>query len=303
MKFLYKLERKFGKYAIKNLSLIIVLCFGMGYILNIFAPTIYGKLTFSPYDIFCKYEVWRIFTWIFTIPGQFNFFTLVMLFFYYSIGSSMERSLGTFLYNIYVLGGMLITTISCLIVGVYAYISGGASELYVMTLSLTIADNMGIGITSAMLQSIFFGFALIYGEAMVMVWFIIPLKVKYLAWLNLLLLAYDFINWPFLIVRVSIVASIANFIIFYFVYKKYKSNRLGAFAQLRRKKQMKNFKVLRNDDFINKKEEISSVTRHKCAICGKSEKDDPNLEFRFCSKCNGNYEYCSEHLYTHTHVE
>ena len=66
---------------------------------------------------------------------------------------------------------------------------------------------------------------------------------------------------------------------------------------------MKNFKVLRNDDFINKKEEISSVTRHKCAICGKSEKDDPNLEFRFCSKCNGNYEYCSEHLYTHTHVE
>ncbi|MFQ9748684.1 MAG: hypothetical protein ACLRYY_06955 [Anaerobutyricum soehngenii] len=43
--------------------------------------------------------------------------------------------------------------------------------------------------------------------------------------------------------------------------------------------------------------------RHKCAVCGKTELDDPNLEFRYCSKCNGNYEYCNEHLFTHTHVK
>ena len=45
----------------------------------------------------------------------------------------------------------------------------------------------------------------------------------------------------------------------------------------------------------------AEVTKHKCAVCGRTEKDDPNLEFRFCSKCNGNYEYCQDHLYTHIH--
>ena len=45
------------------------------------------------------------------------------------------------------------------------------------------------------------------------------------------------------------------------------------------------------------------ITKHKCAICGRTELDDPNLEFRFCSKCNGNYEYCQYHLFTHEHVK
>ena len=44
------------------------------------------------------------------------------------------------------------------------------------------------------------------------------------------------------------------------------------------------------------------ITRHKCAICGRTELDDETLEFRYCSKCEGNYEYCSDHLYTHEHV-
>ena len=42
--------------------------------------------------------------------------------------------------------------------------------------------------------------------------------------------------------------------------------------------------------------------RHKCAICGRTELDSPELEFRYCSKCEGNYEYCSDHLFTHEHV-
>ena len=41
--------------------------------------------------------------------------------------------------------------------------------------------------------------------------------------------------------------------------------------------------------------------RHKCAICGRTENDDPNLSFRYCSKCTGNKEYCQDHLFTHTH--
>ena len=46
----------------------------------------------------------------------------------------------------------------------------------------------------------------------------------------------------------------------------------------------------------------SDGPRHRCAICGKTERDDATLEFRYCSKCAGEFEYCSEHLYTHKHV-
>ena len=46
-----------------------------------------------------------------------------------------------------------------------------------------------------------------------------------------------------------------------------------------------------------------TITRHKCAICGRTEKDAPELEFRYCSKCEGNYEYCQDHLFTHEHVK
>ena len=46
----------------------------------------------------------------------------------------------------------------------------------------------------------------------------------------------------------------------------------------------------------------SGITKHKCAVCGRTELDDPTLEFRFCSKCEGNYEYCQDHLFTHQHI-
>ena len=48
---------------------------------------------------------------------------------------------------------------------------------------------------------------------------------------------------------------------------------------------------------------MKNMPRHKCAICGRTEKDSPELEFRYCSKCEGNYEYCQDHLFTHEHVK
>ena len=49
-------------------------------------------------------------------------------------------------------------------------------------------------------------------------------------------------------------------------------------------------------------EGFTTIAKHKCAICGRTEHDGDDIEFRYCSRCVGNYEYCLEHLYTHTHV-
>jgi hypothetical protein len=60
--------------------------------------------------------------------------------------------------------------------------------------------------------------------------------------------------------------------------------------------------VKRRRTYKKQAQMAKGVTRHKCAVCGRTELDDENLEFRFCSRCDGNYEYCMEHLFTHEHI-
>ena len=109
MKMINKLERKFGRYAIKNLSLYLIMGYVIGYLLLMFAPQILSKLILMPAFVMHG-EVWRLITWVITPPElSVSIFTIIMLFFYYSIGNLLERSIGTFLYNLYIFGGMFLT--------------------------------------------------------------------------------------------------------------------------------------------------------------------------------------------------
>ena len=92
-----------------------------------------------------------------------------------------------------------------------------------------------------------------------------------------------------LFTKFAVVASLLNFVLYF--YRLHRS-RISP-KQMHRKAQFE-----RKSNAGRAK-----VTRHKCAVCGRTEEDDPNLEFRFCSKCNGNYEYCQYHLFTHEHVK
>ena len=303
MKFLYKLESKYGKYAIKNLSLYIVIIFAFSYFLALLLPDVYMLLIFSPYEIFVEHQFWRIFTWIFTMPGSFNVFTLIMLFFYYSIGTSIEMSIGTFMYNLYIFGGMLFTTIGITIASAISYFTINDSSNFISFLGGEIA---GYYLTYFMTISIFLGFALVHSDSFVMLYFLIPVKTTWLAFADVIWLMYYFVELNNIICRVAIVASVLNAILFYYISRKYSSRRRPVSAYIKRKSSDRD--KVRNREQAGKAtvERITmpeGVTRHKCAICGKTEKDDDMLEFRFCSKCKGNYEYCSEHLFTHEHVK
>ncbi|MBQ8413183.1 MAG: hypothetical protein IJX12_06220, partial [Lachnospiraceae bacterium] len=122
MKLLYKLENKFGKYALRNLSGIIIACFGISYLLWMFFPSIYELFVFDYFYVFAGHQYWRIFTWIFTMPGGIDVFTILMLFIYYSIGNSVERAVGTFLYNVYIFGALIMLTIAQVVAGLYEYL-------------------------------------------------------------------------------------------------------------------------------------------------------------------------------------
>ena len=247
----------------------------------------------------CKGQIWRLFTWIITIPQKLDVFVVFMFLFYYWIGTTLENYWGTFKYNLYMLSGWLFMTL-------------GAMLCYGITLLTT---GFGIGIvvsTSYVNLASFLACAAIFPNAQALIFGVIPVKFKWLAIVDLVVLGYDFVYKLMLLIRyspsemiiqtggmytreicisscVSIVVSLLNFMLFYF------GSRHGMRFTPKHIKRQTKYKRQVN---VNK-----GVAKHKCAICGRTELDAENLAFRYCSKCEGNYEYCTDHLFTHEHVK
>ncbi len=279
-----KFEKRFGKYAISNLSLILILCYVVGYFIELVNADFLLYLTLNPYAILHG-QIWRIFTWIIIPPSSLDPFTIIMLLFYYNIGTSLERTWGTYRYNVYLLSGMLFTVLGSFVWLAIEYFVGGPvmNLSYISTIASLYFSTYYIN------MSIFLAFAATFPEVQVLLMFIIPVKVKWLGILYGLVLVYDFLFAGSLVTRIAIASSLLSFVIFFFTSRSHIHMT---------PKQMKRRAEFKQDIRRN-----SRVTKHKCAICGQTEDDDPSLEFRFCSKCNGNYEYCQQHLFTHTHVQ
>lgn len=285
-------ERKFGRYAIKNLSFVLVLCYAVGYLLQMFdrSNTLILYLTLDPYAILHG-QVWRLFTWILIPPSTGNiFFTLIMLYFYCSIGTTLERTWGTYRYNVYLFQGMLFTIAGSFLLMGYHYLFNAKDlaamgpdgvQLYFLQASLYFS-------TYYINMSIFLAFAATFPDAQVLLMFIIPIKVKWLGVIYGVILLFEFLQTG-VDGKFAIAASLLNFAVFFFTSRN--MMHLNP-KQIHRRQEFKR-DVRRN----------TGITKHKCAICGRTEVDSPGLQFRFCSKCDGNYEYCEEHLYTHTHVK
>lgn len=282
-----KFERKFGKYAVKNLTLMLILCYACGYAISLIFPAFLQYLTLNPYKILHG-QIWRLVTWVISPPSGSNiFFVLITLFFYYSLGTTLERTWGDYRYNVYIFSGMLFTIVGSFLLMGYSY-------LFMKTTIAFYGEEQYFALianffsTYYVNMSIFLAFAATFPDAQVLLMFIIPVKVKWLGIIYAVMLVYEFITYP-IYLKFVILASLMNFIVFFITSR----NRVRL-----NPKQMK-----RRQEFRRETKRTSKVTKHKCAICGQTEEDNPNLEFRFCSKCNGNYEYCQNHLFTHEHVK
>lgn len=279
MRFIDKMERKFGRYAIRGLMKYVIACYIIGYVLLYTVPGVLNFLTLEPYMIFHHGQIWRLISWVLIPPSRSNIiFVIFMLILYYQLGTVLEQTWGAFRFNLYIFGGVIFTILGALVLylvlGVNAPVSIGASFS-------TYYINM----------TIFLAFAVCYPNMQVMLYFLIPIKMKWMAVVYGVLIAYEFVisGWAG---RVAIFASVLNFLIFFLVIRNLK---VYSPKEVRRKK---NFQRQ-----MNQPRGGGASYIHKCAICGRTERDDPNLQFRFCSKCNGNYEYCQDHLFTHKHVE
>lgn len=275
MNWLNKLERKFGRYAIHNLTMYLLGGYVIGYGIYYLMPNLLNWLTLEP-GMILRGQIWRIVSWV-LIPPSGRFLTIViMMLLYYSLGNALERTWGAFRYNVYIFSGILFTVI-------------GAFILYAITGGL-----VGLGIffsTYYINMSIFLAFAASYPDMELMLYFILPIKIKWMALVYAVMILYTMVKGN-IAVRVAIMASLLNFVIFFF-----SSRNMKPYTPKERARKTK-FKQQSRPHMT-----YPGGARHRCAVCGRTELDDPTLEFRFCSKCNGNYEYCQDHLFTHQHVK
>ncbi len=274
MDFLDKMERKFGKFAIKNLMLYILLGNGIIFLLDALTGGMASYYTCFNWDMVLRGQIWRIFTFVFIPQSDSIIFFIFVAFLYYSIGSALEDAWGTFKFNVYYISGALLTMISLIIV------------------STVFGIRNYWGTASYINLSLFLAYACLFPDVEFLVYMILPIKVKYLALLDVALLAISFFNGT-IVSRVLILVSLFNFIVFFGKYLRggHATTTQRNFHKQKRDNQKR---VLKQGDPIR-------VAFHKCTVCGKTELTDPDMEFRYCSTCNGNYEYCMDHLRDHEH--
>lgn len=263
MNWLNKLERKFGHLAIHNLIHYII---GLNIFVYIAAQlvgwgNVTSRLMLDP-SLIMKGEVWRLFTYIAIPPATSPLWIIFTLYFYYLIGSALEHEWGSFKFNIYYFTGMLATTLA-------AFLSGGEATAVYLNLSL------------------FLAFARLYPDFQILLFFILPVKIKYLAWFDLAYIVYTVLVDP-PAYKIMAVVSLLNFLLFFGkdILSNTKNSRKVYYNR-------RNFRSNIPKD----------ITIHRCTVCGKTEKDDPNLEFRYCQSCEGGAEYCMEHLKDHEHIK
>lgn len=295
MGFVNKLERKFGRYAIHNLMFYIIALYILGLFIQLFGGGFYEAFLSLNVEKILHGQVWRVITFIIAPPSDTSIIFMVFtLYLYYVLGTSLENVWGAFRFNLYFIMGILFNVVAAFLV---YFIFGYNYELTTYYLNL----------------SLFFAFAMTYPDMEFLLFFILPIKVKWLAMIDAvymgatIIFGYSFSYFPYRVqlkliypllefgivpspqIATAALVSILNFVIFFFMTRNYK--RISP-KEIKRKKA-----------YRRQVKSANAGARHKCVICGRTSDEFPELTFRYCSKCNGNYEYCQDHLFTHEHVK
>ncbi|MFC1599210.1 rhomboid family intramembrane serine protease [Candidatus Omnitrophota bacterium] len=255
-KLLDKLEIRYGRFAVKNLISYIVGFNASVYLLNYINPQYIDLLTLDMSKVL-QGQIWRLFTYIFIPPPADIIFIIFALYLLYMFGTALEAQWGSFRINFYYLIGMISTTI------IGACFSGGpVTNFYINT-------------------SIFLAFAAVFPDFRLYIFFILPVKVKYLAALTwaMVFLTVFLGTVPFKLLAIT---SVINFLLFFWPHILQRVVLLH-----RRHQPLAGFTESDEEPF------------HKCSVCGKTEKHDINIEFRVCDVCDK--ELCLEHLSGHEH--
>ena len=244
--------------------------------------TFSALLSFVPAYIF-RGQLWRLVTFVF-VPMSSEMFTFVLsVMLYYFLGTQLENVWGSARFTVYYVTGVAVNILIGLLLGLAPALRGyGVVNMYYVNLSL------------------FFGFATLYPDAQFLVFYIIPVKAKWLALLDVFYfvmeaLAYLRAGLPLMILVP--LAAILNYFLFFWDDLMYAMGRTRQRVQHQTSRRTVDFKAAQRQARERK------GYLHKCAVCGVTDTDRPDMEFRYCSKCSGYYCYCADHINSHVHVQ
>jgi len=281
-----ELRRKFDRFiynhsgaGIPNLMLYICIGTLASYLIMMADKSgmFYNALCFSRERILHG-QIWRLITYV-ILPQSSGIWLFLLLFAYYGIGRMVERVWGTLKFNLFYLTGVIIMDIAALILNTIP----GVSYL-----------NL----------SLFLALATLFPDSRVLLFYIIPLKMKYLAWAYLLLLLVEVAQLNFFPV-----IALLNYFLFFGadcinVLPESWQTKLRSAGSFRNRPNPNWASAYQRKGSSASKAKIvdEPAYRHKCAVCGRTDVSDPDLEFRYCSRCNGYYCYCQDHINNHAHV-
>lgn len=272
MRWKYNLERRYGRFAIANLTRTLVTVQVACLVIGLFDRGMIETIALRP-TLVWNGEIWRVLTFLCVPPVGDPLWAIFYFYLFYMMGRALENLWGDFRYTLYLFIAYVANVSVALAGGVFL-------------------QNADIAISSAFLElSVFLAFAYLYPEFELMIMFILPVKVKWLALIAWVLTGVAFVSglmnfgeggW---IISLTSIASVLNFLMFFGpeVYQKF------YFAQRRTQWQAKSSRS-------------SDQPRHKCTTCGITELTHPDEDFRYCTECEGTLCYCSQHIRNHEHV-
>ena len=189
MNWIDKLERKFGRFGIQNLTMYIIICYVVGYFLTYLNPSLMAMMSLDVAKILHG-QIWRLVTWVIYPPstGNFLLFVISILFFYYPIGTSLERTWGTFRYTLYIFSGLFFVLIAAFLT---YFITGG----YVVIGGMSYAIGGGVFTTYYVSLSVFLAYAMSCPDMQILLWFVIPIKMKWMAIVYGVIVLYNMITY------------------------------------------------------------------------------------------------------------
>ncbi|GFE57879.1 rhomboid family intramembrane serine protease [Geobacter sp. AOG1] len=256
-----RLERTFGRFAVPNLTVYLIAGQTFFYVLYMSGKLERSVSILSAGRLLAG-EWWRLATFPFDPPGQSVIFALFAWYLFYLMGSALEEQWGSFRYNAYILIGYLLTVAVSFLIPDYP-----VSNTYVA-------------------GSVFLAFAFLYPDFTLMLFFVLPVRIKWLALLTWLYYGFLFLAGGGA-TRLLVLASVGNFLIFFANDLRWLLKREG--RQLARKSWQP--PVRREDESL-----------HRCTVCGITDKTHPRMDFRYCPQCTGQRGYCQEHIFSHEHV-
>ena len=271
------LRRNFERYCfanrnkgIPNLMLYISLGNAVVYLISALAGNylLYNLLCFNRTAILHG-QIWRLITYPLTLLNSNILFMLISLLCYYSLGTAMERQWGTLKFNIFYFTGVVLM------------------DVYYLNMSL------------------FLGYATLYPQAQFLLFFIIPIKAWAFALFDLVVIFAGLFHMPFTAANLFPLVALGNYFLFFGkdVLNVVPLSWQNKLRRLFHKAPKQQPKIIRFHVTEQPKKAETPAYTHKCTVCGRTDVSNPELEFRYCSKCSGYYCYCSDHINNHTHIQ